>query len=493
VTTTSGDHLIHLPRAGRGTTPTTLRISAAAIGVVALIAALVTTAAAARAGSGMSTVAHTDAPSVRATEDFLYQLQDMDAQLLNALLVNGDTTVQVPRSASENLLDRDRRAADGDLEAATAALAADPDALKQLHAVSDTFGQYHAQAVRTLADDERDGGTAAGNAPGSVIADYLAGHTILFGEDDQGGLMKTAADLEKRSADAIGTSASSAEGSLSGVAIGFAVSGLTLLVGLTALQIYGFHRFHRVVNPGLAAATVVALVFTIGGGSAATIAADDFHTAASDAFDSVLALSRAKADSAGANADESRWLLVHGLPGQQQARFEASFLARSQAVAGVPAPDLVSYTTAVGAVEQATGAYNLAETDLDPARGFGREFRNITFPEEALPAYTAFADFDEYLKADAHLRRLPLDTADQVKAAIDFDTDAGAPNTSDQAFNAYSTALDAVIGVNQAHFDRSISAAGREIGIWTWLPYPLAVLIVGLTTLGVRKRLNEYR
>ena len=95
------DHLTHLPPPLRGTTPNVLRAAVAAAGVLALVAAVVLTGAASGARNQISTVGNTDAPSVRAADDFLFRLQDMDAQLVNALLVNGDTQVHVPRADIE--------------------------------------------------------------------------------------------------------------------------------------------------------------------------------------------------------------------------------------------------------------------------------------------------------------------------------------------------------------------------------------------------------
>lgn len=468
-----------------------LRAAAAAIGTVALIAAAVMTGSASDARSGIGEVGATEAPSVRATEDFVFQLQDMDAQLLNALLVNGDTSVHVPRPASESLFDRDRRAADGDLQAATTALAGNQDALNQLHAVVDTFGQYQAQAVRTLYADEHEGGAVAGEAPADVIADYLAGHAILFGGDGRGGLMRAATALEARSARAIDDSAAAAESSLGWVAAGFALFGLLLLSGLTGLQIFLFRRFHRRMNPALAAATLAALVFTIGGAVAAESASADFRTAESDAFDSVLALSQARAVSSGMNADESRWLLVRDQP-DQRSRFEQSFRAGEQQIAALPAPDVADYGVTLDRVTKQTDVAGLLST-LSAGSAFGTEFRNITFDGEMQKAYAAFTGYVDYIQDDTRLRAMPLASPQDRKAAIDFDTNADTPGTSDRAFNDYAKALDDLIGLNQDRFDSAMPAARDGIATWTWLPYGLALLVLGLTVLGLRPRLAEYR
>ncbi|WP_344668638.1 hypothetical protein [Catenulispora yoronensis] len=511
VPTISSDHLIRLPLTARGTTPNLLRAAAAAISVLTLAAAVTVTGFAGSAGARIAGVAGDDAPSVRATEDFVFQLQDMDAHLVNALLVNGDTGVRVPRAASVALYDRDRKLADGDLEAATAALAGDQDALNRLHAVVDTFGGYEAQAVRTLADDERDGGTAAGRAPASVLADYQGAHAILFGGDGSGGLLKAAEDLEQTSAAAIAGTSSAASDSLQAVIAAFALFGLALLGGLGALQVFLFRRFHRVVNPGLAAATVAALVFTVGGAVGTSLAANDFHTAKSNAFDSMLALTQAKALGSGANADESRWLLLHDHP-EQRAAVEKSYLDGSDAVARMDVSSgPLDYDASLGTMDAWLGkrragreeagvdddrtitADDLTAAGVDPASALGREFGNITFDGEAGLAYQAFHTYDTYLGRDAQLRQLPLTTDDQLRAAVDFDTDAATPSTSDAAFDVYTTALDDVIDLNKTHFDSAMPAARGDVGVWTWLPYPLAVLVIGLMVLGLRPRLGEYR
>ncbi|MFL6115711.1 MAG: hypothetical protein ACJ786_30845 [Catenulispora sp.] len=468
-----------------------LRAAGAAIGVAALIAAAVMTGSASDARSRIGEVGTTDAPSVRATEDFLFQLQDMDAQLLNALLVNGDQSVRVPRPTSEGLYDRDRQAADGDLQAATAALAGDRDALNQLHAVVDAFGRYQAQAVRTLDADEREGGTVAGGAPATVIADYLDGHAILFGGDGQGGLMQAATTLEARSAQAIDDSGSAAEGSLDWTTAGFVLFGLGLLSALAALQSFLFLRFHRGMNPAVAAATLVALILAVGGAASAGSAAADFHTAQSDAFDSVLALGHARAVSSGMNADESRWLLVHDQP-DQRARFERSFQTGEQQIVGLPGTDPTAYSDTLDRVVKNTETPDLPSA-LSAGSAFGTEFRNITFDGELQKADTAFANYDVYIQDDTHLRSMALATPGELKAAIDFDTNADSPGSSDRAFNDYAEALDDLIQLNQDRFDSSMPAARAGIATWTWLPWLLAVFVIGLTLLGLRPRLAEYR
>ncbi|NUR62468.1 MAG: hypothetical protein HOV87_28000 [Catenulispora sp.] len=512
VPTISSDPFIHLPQAPTATTPNLLRAAATAIGVLSLIAAVCVSGFAGSARAKIATVGATDGPSVKATEDFVFQLQDMDAQLLNALLANDDTDVKVPRAKSEQLYDRDRSTADGDLEAATTALAGDRQALDRLHALTDAYGRYQARAVRTLADDERDGGTVAGKAPQAIIEDYLACHDILFGADDQGGLVKAANDLEQVSAAAIDDSSAAAADSLDFVTTALVLFGLAILGALVALQVFTTRRFHRTLSPGLAAATLAALAFTIGGAAATAAAGHQFQIAKSDAFNSVIALSQAKALGSGANADESRWLLVHDNPALQS-RFESSYVAASQQLASAgPATSATGYDNSMNdmddrflakrwAVESRQDrpngqdflAADLTDSGLTAHSDFGQEFQNLTFTGEADLAFTAFHDYVAYTSQDAALRHLSLATDWDLRAAVDSDTDADGVGTSDHAFAIYNDSLDKLIQLNQDHFSTAMPAARDGIGVWTWLPYLLALLIIGATVLGIRPRLVEYR
>jgi hypothetical protein len=335
-----------------------------------------------------------------------------------------------------------------------------------------------------------------------VFADYLVGHAILFGDGDgdgdgsgsgNGGLMSSATGLEAAGKNAISASASSATDSLSTVLAEFVIFGTLLVGALVALQVLLFRRFHRMLNPALAAATAIALVIMIGGAAGAAGAAEDFHTAQSDAFDSVLALSEAQATSAGINSDESRWLLAQNYPAQRS-EYEQSFLRGENAIADVPGGSSVpAYATALDGQRVITDAEDMDQTHMTPNSSFGNEFTNITFSGESDQALNAFYAYCAYVQDDAKLRAMPSDSTAGLKAAINFDTNADNPGSSDQAFDAYSKALGDVIATNEAHFASAMPAAENGIGTWTWLPYVLSLLLIGLTVLGTRPRLTEYR
>jgi len=171
-----------------------------------------------------------------------------------------------------------------------------------------------------------------------------------------------------------------------------------------------------------------------------------------------------------------------------------SFFQAENAIADVPGgTDIPTYAGTVYQEQKARTVDDLSQTPMTRNSSFGEEFHNITFPGEAEAALNAFSAYNTYLQDDAHLRSMPLDTPAGLEAAIDFDTNATTVGSSDQAFNTYSQALGDVITLNEAQFESSMPAAKNGIGTWTWLPYVLAALLIGLTVLGLRPRLNEYR
>lgn len=503
-----GDHHVHLPKVPRRTTPNLLRAGGALIGGLALIAAVVTAGYASSVHSRLDSLDHVDAPSVHATSDFLFQVEDMDAQLANALLISGDTSLTTSRATSMQHYEDDRRQAEADLENATAALAGDPKKLADLSAVAHLFGTYQEDATRAVQLDEQANVTKAGTAPANVLAAYQNGADFLAGRNgqgtDPGSLVAQARALDTGSTDAIGQSAQQTQDALDTVTVCVIVIGALPLVALVFVQLRMSRKFHRRFNRPLAAATVVTAILMVSGLVAFQSASDDLHNGKANAFDSIQKLTLAKATSYDANADESRWLLdqVHA------AFYEQTFLSKAKRIADTSADapddastrdatpaDVAAYEHSIGDVSSALTAYpgSPVGTLFSSASAFGFEFGNITFPGEDDAARAAFTAYSSYLQGDAKIRQYSLTDPKSLHDAIDFDTNATTPGTSDQTFNDYSQKLDDVIALNQSQFDASMASAISGAGTWTWLPYVFLLLIAGLTVLGIRPRLREYQ
>ena len=202
-----------------------------------------------------------------------------------------------------------------------------------------------------------------------------------------------------------------------------------------------------------------------------------------DAFDSIVALSQARAVSYAANADESRYLADPG----RAATYQQSFLTKSQEIASVGNVPLARYEPTLAAD---FAAYQANNADVRFGGYLGAEFRNITFPGERAAAVAALKAYLFYEQDDHQLRQL---ASTNPKAAAQFDTGI-APGQSDWAFGQYDKALVAVIGINQRAFTAAVAAGEGSAAGWNGLvPGGCALLIIALVLLGARPRLAEYR
>ena len=115
------------------------------------------------------------------------------------------------------------------------------------------------------------------------------------------------------------------------------------------------------------------------------------------AFDSIIALSQARALSDDANADESRYLVDPAGPGSTSRRLRTS---RSSSCSW-PGPDLPVRR----ALARAISAYRANHADIGFGGYFGAEFRNITFAGERAAAEQTLAAYQVYERDDRHIRR----------------------------------------------------------------------------------------
>ncbi|MFJ8493117.1 hypothetical protein ACIRBZ_32935 [Streptomyces sp. NPDC094038] len=202
-----------------------------------------------------------------------------------------------------------------------------------------------------------------------------------------------------------------------------------------------------------------------------------------DAFDSVVALSRARALAYDANADESRYLLDP----RRRTRYADSFLAKSQQLYGIRGATLATYDAGLAATWQ---AYRADPADPRFTGEFRRELDNITFPGERAAAEKTVDAYAVYERDDRKIRALLAAGKEQQAVRFCMGWEAG---TSNAHFGAWMAALDEVTGINRAHFDGSVAAGRGELtGQLPWA-CGLLLLAVGLTGLGLRPRLAEFR
>jgi len=239
-----------------------------------------------------------------------------------------------------------------------------------------------------------------------------------------------------------------------------------------------------VLNPALALASLVTVVLAVAGAAALSAQAQDLQVAKKDAFDSILALSQARAVSYDANADESRYLVDPA----RAAEYQQAFLTKSQRLVGLGRVGIFQYDAALA---QAIDAYRADDADVRFGGYLGAEFRNITFTGERAAAERTLAAYQVYQRDDRHIRA--LNARGDLRAAITFDT-SYAPGNSNWAFEQYDNALVSVIVINQHAFNEAIQAGQQGVQGWTGLiPAGAVAFVIAAVLAGVRPRLAEYR
>ncbi|MFC7266899.1 hypothetical protein [Streptomyces lutosisoli] len=455
--------------------PARLRLlRAATVSLAVALAALLLLAGLAASGT-WNTVAGRDAPRTTSAADLSLALNDMDAQAANLLLSSGDAgkgRLETPYEKAFGFYGDARREIGHDLRTLAVAAQGDRADERTVESLTDNFAEYQERIGRALENDARAGGKAA------ALSDYRTATDLL-----QGQLLPEARTLVDSNDQAFDAEYDRARSTLFVQLAAVLNLGVLLLVALGVLQWYLARRFHRILNPGVLAATVCALLAVLLGGQALSASATHLRVARHDAFDSVVALSRARAIAYDANADESRWLLD---PGRRD-QYGPSFLAKSQKLYGLSDATLSDYDTELAQTWQ---MYETDHDDLEFTGEFRRELDNITFSGERAAAEKTVQAYAVYQRDDRKIRALVAQGKEHE--AVEFCMD-WQPGTSNAHFGAYMAALGKVTDINRRHFTASVSAGRSEAtGV---LPWACGLLLVAgaLTLLGLRPRLAEFR
>jgi hypothetical protein len=473
---TSSDAAVR--RRSRATTPQ--RILALTIGVAVITAVLAAVIAQGVAGvrGGLRDIGHRSGPQVVATSDAYFALNDMDAQVANILLVGDERTLGVGRDKALGIYEQRRRQADADLQQAAAVGAGDPKAQQAVRAVLDALGRYEALTAQAILVDG-EAHHAAGRPSVAALRLYRQATDLLKQR-----LLPAAAGLTTANSGALERAYEAKHGQAARTAVWTTLAGVVLIGALVGLQITLVRRFRRRFNPFVLLATVTVGVTVVLGASTFTAEAEHLRVAKKDAFDSVLALSQARAVGYDANADESRYLVDPS----RRSEYELSFLAKTQRLATLP-----GVRTPAGyppALRRVWNIYESDHTDIGWQGYLGTEFRNITFPGERDLAERTLNRFLAYEQDDATMRTLARQG--RLHDAVRFNT-AYTPGNSNYDFDQYDRALNALIDLNRSHFATAIGAGQDDLAGWSVIPWASMIITIGLAFAGVRPRLAEYR
>ena len=457
------------------TVPARLRLLRAATVLLAAVLALLLTFAGLGALGTWSSVADRDAPRTTSAADLNLALNDMDAQAANILLSSGDAgkgRLQTPYEKAVGFYGDARREIGHDLRTLAVAAEGDRADEKTVESLTDDFAEYQELIGRALENDGHRGGKAA------ALVDYRKATDLL-----QQQLLPAARTLVSSNDATFDAEYSSARSTLSARLVAVVALGVLLLAVLGSLQWYLARSFRRIFNPGVLAATVCTLIAVILGSQMLSSSSDHLRGARRDAFDSVVALSRARAIAYDANADESRYLLD---PGRRD-RYARSFLAKSQQLYGLKGATLSTYDAELATTWR---AYQADHHDLRFTGEFRRELDNITFSGERAAAEKTVEAYAVYQRDDRKIRALLAAGRDGQAVAFCMGWE---PGTSNAHFGAYTAALGKVTDINRAHFTASADVGRSAVtGLLPWVG-GLLLAAAALTALGLRPRLAEFR
>ncbi|MFI0450570.1 hypothetical protein [Actinomadura sp. 6N118] len=443
------------------------RIRALTVLVLIALAGLlaVTWAAVGDARDGVRVIGHDAGRQVVATGDLYTQLINMDARLADALLIGRTPNLGAKRDQALRDYDNSRRGA-GTALLQAARLADDDTEKRTARELLDAMARYEGLAGQALLLDQQTPHTA-GTPPEPVLKVYRQA-TDLMKLD----LLPKAYNLTLDNGTLVRHTYEDKQNAVSDGRLWVLLTGIVLLVLLGGLQLFLAARFRRMLNPALALATVATLVlvgvsFTMLGGQA-----DQLRKAKEDGFDSILALSRARAIGNSANADQTRFLLDP----VRADTYEQIFLSKSQTILYVKADSLAQYSAAV----QTPGR------EREYLGFLGTESSRTSLPGQDAALGSVFTTYRAYQRDDSALRSLVANNRRQQAITERL-------ARPDSSFGKYDLALNELIKIHQTAFDDAIKKGDDGTAGWNIVIPVAGLLLVALVLVGVRPRLSEYR
>ncbi len=406
----------------------------------------------------MKAVGRDTAPSIIHAQHIKTALADMDANAANELL--GE-----PGKMPEAVMTYETRRK----EAATALIGAaknitfDDRGKRPIEAIQIGLGTYEVLVQKARDLHER-------KDPLYLNA-YHDGAKLMDGT-----LLPEADRLDQDNHDELESSYSALSTGSVGTVVFLLVAGASLLWALFAVQKFLNEKTHRMLNPLLVAATLIALWFVFYSFSTFGSERHRLKVAKEDAFTSIHALLRAEAVAYAANADESRYLL----DASHASEHEAAFSSKANSLITLPPG-----TTFADAVNKAR------DGDVKNLKGFlADELNNITFEGERELAVKSLEAFGEYLRIDGEIRQ--FQQAGKHPEALELCIGTK-PGQSNWAFDQFDNALKATVAKNQEAFDNAVERGFAALYFFELKASIVAAIIALLAFFGLLKRIQEYQ
>jgi hypothetical protein len=450
------------------TVPGRVRAIAAVVALAVAGVFAVATLAVQDARDGLRIIGHGAGPQVVATGDLYYALSDMDAQLAGILLMGREQNLGDGRAQALKRYDERRSEANRALLQGTTIAGQDPAEQRTAQSVLDALGRYERLAGQAVLLDEQQS-HAAGRPGPAVTAVYRQAADIMKLD-----VLPKAYNLTLDNGTTVRRTYESKHASVLNGRVWVALTGLVLIALLIGLQLYLAINFRRLLNPLLALATVGTLALVIATIGLLSTEAGHLSKAKNDGFDSVLSLSRARAISNNANADETRFLLDP----DRADTYEQVYLDKSQEIVYVPAGNLGAY-------------YGQLDSSLSRHSGFmgffGAESGHVTLPGQRAAVDATLSGYQQVQHDDRDVRARAATVSGGHDAIV---TRMG---TASRDYARYDTSLVSLTNIHEKAFEGAIRDGDHGLSNWDLLLPGAAVVIVLLVIAGVRPRLVEFR
>jgi hypothetical protein len=420
-------------RAVRPETPARLRLWTALTAIVAAALFVTTSALMAQTQRQVRIIGDDAAPQAATASDLYFALSDLDAQVARLVLAGDDESLAATQiDALATYRDRGSQI-DADLQRLMAGASDRATVL----ALLDDLAVYRERVWQAL--------TTTGDKHGFYTQATNVLHLrLLPGAERLGEASRERLDhayAGKRTTQRWGIA----------VALGL---GVVLVVMLLAMQVWMARRFRRTFNPGLLIATILTIALAGPAALVFAVQGQKLGDAREQSLTPYLALSQARAISYDAAADTSRYLISGGLAYYEQ-DFTAKSLCLTRGGACGPGGESV-----IGGLPQVTADSQVLARWV----AYQRDQEKIT----------ALADTGKRNEAVAALTGIR-----RGDAAFDF--------------SYFDDAVGRIAATRQASFDDALHDTRRLLAGWTYLPLGVAVLVLVLIPVGVRRRLAEYR
>lgn len=403
----------------------------------------------------MQMVGKDTAPSIVAAQHIKSALADMDANVANELLGR-------PGEMQDAIKDYEKRrteAATALIEAARNITFGDSERIP-IETLQVEMGTYEGRVQRARDLHERDPGNPA----------FIAAYREAAREMDQK-LLPAADALDRANHNVLEIAYRDESMRSTAANIVFGLVALGFLGALFWVQSFLSRRMRRTLNPALVAASLGTIVFGLFVFNSLSTERQALRVAKEDAFTSIHALWRARAEAYAANADESRYLLDPA----NAAQYESDFHQKARALETVPQG--MSFAD----VTKSTPGFSGYLAD---------EIKNVTFGGEGEAAAEMLVWFGKYLTMNEQIRGLQSSgkRAEAVQLRLGTEEDQ-----ANYVFGRFDAALGKTLAINQRAFDEAVTDGFGVLENFEVKASAVAVLTAALVFFGLSPRIREYR